>query len=102
MSAPTGPRLFLIDGYALIYRSFFALGAQPLHNSRGENTSIARGASDFLKRLIEKHKPEYLGWVHDAGLSFRHERYPAYKATRERLEPAMQADFDTEIGRAHV
>ncbi|MCX5768240.1 MAG: DNA polymerase I [Gemmatimonadetes bacterium] len=99
MSAPTGPRLFLIDGYALIYRSFFALGAQPLLNSRGENTSIARGASDFLKRLIEKHKPEYLGWVHDAGLSFRHERYPAYKATRERLEPAMQADFDTGVER---
>ena len=93
------PRLFLIDGYALIYRSFFAYGAQPLINSKGENTTIARGAHDFLKRLIEKHKPEYIGWVHDAGLSFRHERYPAYKATRERLEPEMQADFDTGVER---
>jgi DNA polymerase-1 len=102
MPAPTGPRLFLIDGYALIYRAFFAFtapGTQALQSSRGENTSIARGASDFLKRLIEKHKPEYLGWVHDAGLSFRHERYPAYKATRERLEPEMQADFDTGVER---
>ncbi len=94
-----GPRLFLVDGYALIYRAFFAYGAQPLVNSKGENTSIARGAHDFLKRLIEKHKPEYLGWVHDAGLSFRHERYPEYKATRERLEPEMQADFDTGVER---
>jgi DNA polymerase-1 len=93
------PRLFLIDGYALIYRSFFAYGAQPLINSKGENTTIARGAHDFLKRLLEKHKPEYIGWVHDAGLSFRHERYPAYKATRERLEPEMQADFDTGVER---
>ena len=83
----------------MIYRAFFAYGAQPLINSKGENTSIARGAYDFLKRLMEKHKPEYLGWVHDAGLSFRHERYPAYKATRERLEPAMQADFDTGVER---
>ena len=99
MSAAPSPRLFLIDGYALIYRAFFALGTQPLINSRGENTSIARGAYDFLKRLIEKHKPEYLGWVHDAGLSFRHERYPAYKATRERLEPELQADFDTGVDR---
>jgi DNA polymerase-1 len=99
MPPAPSPRLFLIDGYALIYRSFFAYGAQPLVNSKGENTSIARGAHDFLKKLIEKHKPEYLGWVHDAGLSFRHERYPAYKATRERLEPAMQDDFDRGVER---
>jgi DNA polymerase-1 len=99
MPPAPSPRLFLIDGYALIYRSFFAYGAQPLISSKGENTSIARGAHDFLKRLIDKHKPEYIGWVHDAGLSFRHERYPAYKATRERLEPAMQADFDTGVER---
>ncbi len=99
MPPAPSPRLFLVDGYALIYRAFFAYGAQPLINSKGENTSIARGAHDFLKRLIDKHKPEYLGWVHDAGLSFRHERYPAYKATRERLEPAMQADFDTGVER---
>jgi DNA polymerase-1 len=99
MPPAPSPRLFLVDGYALIYRAFFAYGAQPLVNSKGENTSIARGAHDFLKRLIEKHHPEYLGWVHDAGLSFRHERYPAYKATRERLEPSMQADFDTGVER---
>jgi DNA polymerase-1 len=99
MPPAPSPRLFLVDGYALIYRAFFAYGAQPLTNSKGENTSIARGAHDFLKRLIEKHKPEYLGWVHDAGLSFRHERYPEYKATRERLEPEMQADFDTGVER---
>ena len=99
MSGPPSPRLFLVDGYALIYRAFFALGSQPLLSSRGENTSIALGARDFLKKLREKHNPEYLGWVHDAGLSFRHERYPAYKATRERLEPELQADFDTGVER---
>ncbi len=99
MPPAPSPRLFLVDGYALIYRAFFAYGAQPLINSKGENTSIARGAHDFLKRLIDKHKPEYLGWVHDAGLSFRHEQYPAYKATRERLDPEMQADFDTGVER---
>jgi DNA polymerase-1 len=99
MPPAPSPRLFLVDGYALIYRAFFALGAQPLVNSRGENTSIALGAHDFLKRLIAKHAPDYLGWVHDAGLSFRHERYPAYKATRERLGAELQADFDTGVER---
>jgi DNA polymerase-1 len=99
MSQPQAPRRIRVDGYALIYRAFFALGQQPLRSSRGENTSIARGTNDFIARLIEKHKPEYLGWVHDRGLSFRHEVYPAYKATRERLEPEQQADFDEGVAR---
>ena len=88
------PRLFLVDGYALIYRAFFALISRPLTTSRGENTSAAWGIVNFLQRLLQVHKPEYLGWVHDSGLSFRHERYPAYKATREKLTEELQADFD--------
>jgi DNA polymerase-1 len=99
MPPPKGPRLFLIDGYALIYRAFFAFGAQQLTSSRGENTTIAHGAHEFLRRLIAAHRPEYLGWVHDAGLSFRHKTFPDYKATRERLDPEQQADFDTGIER---
>ncbi len=94
ISPPPSPRLFLIDGYALIYRAFFALISRPLTTSRGENTSAAWGIVNFLQRLVEQHKPEYLGWVLDSGLSFRHERYPAYKATREKLGEELQADFD--------
>ena len=94
ISPPPSPRLFLIDGYALIYRAFFALISRPLTTSRGENTSAAWGIVNFLQRLIEQHKPEYLGWVLDSGLSFRHTRYPAYKATREKLGEELQADFD--------
>ena len=88
------PRLFLVDGYALIYRAFFALIARPLTTSRGENTSAAWGVVNFLQRLRATHRPDYLGWVHDSGLSFRHERYPDYKATREKLGEELQADFD--------
>ena len=91
---PTSPRLFLVDGYALIYRAFFALISRPLTTSHGENTSAAWGVVNFLNRLLQSHKPEYLGWVHDSGLSFRHERYPAYKATREKLTEELQSDFD--------
>jgi DNA polymerase-1 len=91
---PAPPRLFLIDGYALIYRAFYALIQRPLTTSRGENTSIAWGIANFLKRLVDTHRPEYLGWVHDSGLSFRTTEYPAYKATREKLSEELQSDFD--------
>lgn len=91
---PQPPALFLVDGYALIYRAFYALIARPLTTSRGENTSAAWGIVNFLNRLLANHKPQYLGWVHDKGLSFRHEKFPAYKATREKLSQDLQADFD--------
>ena len=96
---PEPPRLFLIDGYALIYRAFFALISRPLTTARGENTSAAWGVVNFLQRLLANHRPEYLGWVHDSGLSFRHERYPSYKATREKLTDELQSDFDTGMER---
>ena len=85
VTKPTAPRLFLIDGYALIYRAFFALLSRPLSTSRGENTSAAWGVANFLKRLLNTHKPELLAWVHDSGATFRDDLYPDYKATREKL-----------------
>lgn len=88
------PRLFLIDGYALIYRAFFALISRPLRTAQGENTSAAWGVVNFLLRLQEKHKPDYLAWINDAGDSFRTAKYPDYKSTREKLDDELQADFD--------
>jgi DNA polymerase-1 len=99
VSQPSSPRLFLVDGYALIYRAFFALMQRPLTTSRGENTSIAWGVANFLKRLLNTHKPELLAWVHDSGATFRDELYPEYKATREKLADDLQADFDQGLER---
>ena len=102
MSLPGRPRLYLIDGYALIYRAFHALGGgAPLRNARGENTGMAKGVSEFLRRLIEKHKPEYLGWVNDAGSSGREELLESYKANRVALPEEEQHDFDTGVERVH-
>ncbi len=86
MPAPeaTRPRLYLLDGYALIYRAFFAMISRPLISSRGENTSAAFGVTRFLRKVFEQYKPEYLGVVFDAGSSMRHELLPSYKATREK------------------
>ncbi len=99
VTSPGVPRLFLVDGYGLIYRAFFAMLARPLTTSRGENTSAAWGIANFLVRLTAKHRPEYVAWVHDAGTSFRHERFPEYKATREKLDEALQQDFDRSLAR---
>jgi DNA polymerase-1 len=99
ITRPQAPRLFLIDGYALIYRAFFALLQRPLSTSRGENTSIAWGVANFLKRLLSTHQPELLAWVHDSGATFRDELYPDYKATREKLAHDLQADFNQGLER---
>jgi DNA polymerase I len=99
VTKPAAPRLFLVDGYALIYRAFFALMTRPLSTSRGENTSAAWGIANFLKRLLSTHQPELLGWVHDSGATFRDDLYPDYKATREKLTDELQADFDRGLER---
>ena len=93
------PHVYLIDGYALIYRAFFAMIARPLTTSRGENTSAVWGVANFLLRLFRDRQPPYVAWVHDAGTSFRHEVFPAYKATREKLEPELQEAFDRSLER---
>ena len=95
----TPPRLFLIDGYALIYRAFYAMISRPLRTSKGENTSAAWGVVNFLMRLREKYRPDYVAWVNDAGSSFRAERFPEYKSTREKLGEELQADFSRGLER---
>jgi DNA polymerase-1 len=93
------PTLYLVDGYALIYRAFFAMIARPLTTRRGENTSAAWGVTNFLIRLLDRRSPDYLAWVHDVGESFRHQAYPAYKATREKLTAELQQEFDRSVER---
>src|SRR5438094_1227154 len=97
--SPPPATLYLVDGYALIYRAFFAMIASPLTTRRGENTSAAWGITNFLLRLLEQRRPDYLAWVHDVGESFRHQAYPQYKATREKLTQELQQEFDRSVER---
>ncbi len=102
MPEPTPPQLFLVDGYALIYRAFFALISRPLRTAKGENTSAVWGVTNFLLRLREKYRPDYLVWVNDAGDSFRTAQYAEYKSTREKLDDELQADFDRAVERVRT
>ena len=74
MAGDLSDRLFLIDGYALIYRAFFAMVNRPLRTNRGENTSAVWGVANFLHRLLERHKPSHIAWVHDAGKVYSENR----------------------------
>src|SRR3989304_6265751 len=95
-------RLFLVDGYALIYRAFFAMLSRPLTTSRGANTSGPWGIANFLLPLRGKHRPDFVACVHDAGTSFRHTTYPEYKATREKLDEELQQDFNRSLTRVET
>lgn len=78
--------LFLIDGYALLYRAHFAFIRNPLITSYGLHTSALFGFVNQLFRLLQAENPDYLVAVFDAKeKTFRHERYPEYKATREKM-----------------
>ena len=73
--------------------------ARPLRTAKGENTSAALGVVNFLLRLREKYRPDYVAWINDAGTSFREQRYADYKSTREKLDQELQADFDRSVAR---
>lgn len=84
------PRLFLVDGSALAYRSYFAFIRNPLINSRGENTSAVFGFANSLFKILNDQKPEYLTVVFDTKApTFRHELYPEYKSTRLKMPDDM-------------
>lgn len=76
-------KLFLIDAYALIYRSYYAFIKAPRINSKGMNTSTIMGFCNTLNEVLTKEKPTHLAVAFDHGKTFRHEAFPAYKAQRE-------------------
>lgn len=76
-------KLFLLDAYALIYRSYYAFIKSPRINSKGLNTSAIMGFCNTLHEVLTKEHPEYIAVAFDHGKTFRHEAFPAYKAQRE-------------------
>ena len=76
-------KLFLLDAYALIYRSYYAFIKNPRINSKGLNTSAILGFMNTLNEILTKEQPTHLGVAFDHGLTFRHEAFPEYKAQRE-------------------
>jgi DNA polymerase-1 len=90
VKSQTNKKLFLIDGSALAYRSYFAFVRNPLINSKGENTSAVFGFLNSLLKIIDEQQPDYLAAVFDTPEpTFRHKLYPEYKATRQKMPDEM-------------
>ena len=78
-------KLFLIDAYALIYRSYYAFIKSPRINSKGVNTSAILGFCNTLHEVLQKEKPDYLAVAFDPhGPTFRSDIFEEYKAQREK------------------
>ena len=76
-------KLFFIDAYAIIYRSYYAFINNPRINSKGLNTSAIMGFMNTLNEVITKEKPTHIGVAFDPGKTFRNEAFPEYKSQRE-------------------
>ena len=85
---------YLIDGYALLYRSHFALIRNPLINTKGQHTSALYGFTNTLLKLIKEDSPDYIVAVFDGKeKTFRHKMYPEYKATREKMPEELRSQL---------
>jgi DNA polymerase-1 len=86
------PRLFLLDGMALVYRAHFAFIQNPIRNSKGINTSALYGFINTLLTILEKERPSHLGVAWDTSAPTpRHEKFPAYKAQRDEMPEELAA-----------
>jgi DNA polymerase-1 len=94
----TRPRLFLIDGHALAYRTYFALtgvgGGSRWITKSGEPTAGTYGFTSVLLRLLEQEQPEYLAVAFDTGKTFRDDLYDEYKATRDKMPDDLRLQID--------
>jgi DNA polymerase-1 len=87
-------RLMLLDGNGLIYRGYFALIETPLTTSKGELVNAVFGFTNIVLRAIQDVKPDAVAMAFDLGApTFRHERFEAYKATRQRMPDELRDQF---------
>lgn len=89
--------LYLLDGHAIAYRSYFALtsgGTSPWESDSGEPVAGVYGFANALIRILEQEQPDYLAVAFDTGKTFRHELYPAYKGTRAKMPDDLRSQID--------
>jgi DNA polymerase-1 len=91
--------LYLIDGHALAYRTYFALTGAGAGSSRwattnGEPTAGVFGFTTVLLRILEQDRPDYLAVAFDVGRTFRDKVYPEYKGTREKMPDELRGQLD--------
>lgn len=88
-------RLFILDGYGQIFRSYYAFMSNPLIDKNGNNVSAVYGFFNTVMSLLKQHKPDYFAVALDSkGKTFRHEMYPEYKANRAKAPEDLHAQVE--------
>src|SRR4030067_399718 len=92
------PTLFLLDGHALAYRTYYALtrgsGSERWTTSAGEPVAGVYGFASVLLRILEQERPEYLAVVFDTGKTLRDEIFTDYKGTRAKMPDDLSLQVD--------
>ncbi len=92
------PTLYLIDGHALAYRTYFALtaggGAERWQTKQGEPTAGVFGFASVLLRIFEQDRPDFLAVAFDTGKTFRDELFKEYKGTRAKKPDDLRTQID--------
>ena len=91
------PILYLIDGHALAYRTYFALtsgSSSGFRTHEGEPTAGVFGFTSVLLKLLEQEHPEYLAVAFDVGRTFRDDLFPEYKGTREKMPDELRTQME--------
>ncbi len=99
-------RVFIVDGYGQIYRSYFAFLTNPLKDKDGNNVSAVFGFFNTVMMLVRQYRPEYLVVAMDSrGKTFRHEMYDQYKANRDKAPEDLHAQvpvIDDFLDKMHI
>lgn len=86
--------IYILDGYSLIYKSYFAFINRPLYNPEGKNSSAVFGFFRSLLSFFKEYNPDYFAVALDSLTpTFRHEQYPEYKATRDKTPEDLHAQI---------
>jgi len=87
-------RFFVVDGYGLIYRSYFAFINRPMTDPEGNNISAVFGFFRMLFSILKKEHPTHLVVAMDSiGDTFRHTLYDQYKAHRDKTPDDLHAQI---------
>ena len=86
-------KLLLIDGHSQAYRAYFGVKT-PLMTQRGELTTAVFGFTRKLLSILKEYAPDYVAVAFDVGDTWRHEEFPEYKGTRERMPDDLHTQID--------
>lgn len=87
-------KLFILDGYGQIYRSYYAFMTNPLTDRNGQNVSAVFGFFNTVITILKHYEPDCFAVAMDSrGKTFRHDFYPQYKANRAKTPEDLHAQI---------